>query len=129
LNGDEWQHETPRSIADQIEVTDAVQNVNILLQNDEVMRAEGERERKKKGESNVEELEEISRKSSRRGTSTEVENEAVKLIELSVEELDQIATPLKAEEGMKPERGLQMIRIGLTNSLKIQDKLSFFRTK
>ncbi|KAN0099025.1 hypothetical protein V8E51_014688 [Hyaloscypha variabilis] len=49
LKGDEWQHETPRSVEHLVEVTDAVQNVNILLQNDEVMRAEGEREREKKG--------------------------------------------------------------------------------
>ena len=105
MNGDEWQHETPRSIADQIEVTDAVQNVNILLQNDEVMRAEREREREKKGESDVEELEETSRKSSRGGTSTEAEKEAVKLIEPSVEELNQIATTLKAEEGDEARNG------------------------
>jgi len=99
LTGDDWQHSLPQSASEgSVEVTDAVQKVNLLLQNEDAMNAEGERNREEKTE--VEGLGEGSTKHTQEVSPAKVEKTEVdELIQPSLDELDEVPTPTEVGNG------------------------------
>ncbi|KAE9372991.1 hypothetical protein N431DRAFT_465307 [Stipitochalara longipes BDJ] len=101
LNGPDWQKSPPQNIPPRLaEATDTVQEVNILLQKEDAMRAKRERKRDDNVKPVVEELEKASTEhEDQKITAAEVEMDVDRLMESSVGELDGIPAPIEAGKG------------------------------
>ena len=122
LNWDEWQHSPPQSASESpVEVTDAVQKVNMLLQDEEVMRAEGDRGREDSIKSDIEKLEESSTEVNEVFSPAEAEKKVDVLIQPSIEELDEVSIPNEAgkEDGSLDENAGDKVKLG--NSNRVHD--------